>query len=355
MGGSTATPATETSGVGPPGITCHIDNLDLLSIPRPSTPTGTSTNPIWISSLSPCKKRESKGAKTHVSKTKKRCRPLSPVAILPAPTCRRKAQNPGPWPVTVVTDSSEEESLATMLQDLTDAVKTPSISSSRPPCGRHIRHTPASTSPRYTSPPDDMFLSNTPPAGDSTFSAPLFAAYASASASASVPQCDPSPLEDIVSYSSCGCRPRTCRTRHTPASVPICDASPDDMFLPNTPPAEDGISIGLAPAPATACQHEPSPSDDMFLSDSSEELPLSIIPPLSTPNARTLHTPFSLDAPQGSSHYQAVASTSNIDNSSQFLSPHTPQKAPLPSPFAHLSSSEFDLFILKSLPKKHPK
>ena len=295
-----------------------------------------------------------------MSKTKKHCRPLSPVAILPAPTRRRKAQNPGPWPVTVVTDSSEEESLATMLQDLTDAVKTPSISSSRPPRGhggrgRHIRRTPASTSPRYTSPPDDMFLPNTPPAGDSTFSAPLFAAYASASASASVPQRDPSPLEDIASYSSRGRGRRARRTRRTPASVPIRDASPDDMFLPNTPPAEDGISIGLAPAPATARQREPSPSDDMFLSDSSEELPLSIIPPPSTPNARTLHTPFSLDAPQGSSHYQAVASTSNIDNSSQFLSPHTPQKAPLPSPFAHLSSSEFDSFILKSLPKKHPK
>jgi len=143
---------------------------------------------------------------THVNKAKKHCRTLSPVAILPAPThCqRRRPQVPsaGPWPVTVVTDSSEEEPLSAMLQDpISDAAPAAMteislsshapIVSSQPSHGRgrsrhsrRIRQTAASTPPRYTSPPDDMYLPNTPPAVDSA--APAFAEHAS------VPQCSPS-------------------------------------------------------------------------------------------------------------------------------------------------------------------
>ena len=276
----------------------------------------------------------------------------------------------GPWPVTVVTDSSEEEPLSAMLQDpISDAAPAAMteislsshapIVSSQPSHGRgrgrrsrRIRQTAASTPPRYTSPPDDMYLPNTPPAVDSA--APAFAEHAS------VPQRSPS-SPDAMPLSHPGRR-----TRRTPVSGRYA-SPPDDMYLPNTPPAEESFSAAPAPAPVSASvsmrQRDPSPVDDMFLSDSSEELPTSIIPPASTPMARTLSTPLPVDSTRRRLNRQAVASTSNIDSSPNMSAQHTypfnpprpPQRVPLPSPFAHLTPSEFDKFIMDTLPKRLPK
>ena len=316
---------------------------------RPFTPTGTSANPIVIASRSPQKKRRNIDAKTRVNKNKKRCRPLSPVAILPLRNGpqRGRAQTPstGPWPTVVISDSSEEETLQAMLQDsaptvdpasmidLTAFIPSP-ISPSQPSRGRgchghRTRRAAAPASPRFTSPPDDMFLPNTPPAGESASAATATRLAPSVSSS---------------------------RHTHRPAAPPSprFTSPPDDMFLPNTPPARESASATTAsgPAPsgtASVPQRDPSP-DDMFLSDSSEELPMSIIPPMSTPNFGNR---------QAASSASNVALTLNTASASSmpaldgnpFILPHTPRGPPRPSPFAHLTPSQFDKFIMTQLSK----
>ena len=277
----------------------------------PSTPAGTSTNPIWINSRSPRKKRNFSAA-TNINKAKKRCRPLSPVAILPLPDCRQRGryQTPstGPWPTTVISDSEEEESIRAFLQDPTPTVPTPmtslsvvtpSVDPSQPIRGRgrrarRTRRTAAPASPRFTSPPDDMYLPNTPPAGESVAAA-------------------------------------------TP-SVTAPSAS--------------------APASASAIQRDQSP-DDMFLSDSSEELPTSIIPPMSAHDHSTQGT-FANQTLHSTSNIASTSNTASTSglptiNGSPFFSPRTPKGIPLPSPFAHLTPSQFDKFIMKQLGKDSKK
>jgi len=194
---------------------------------------------------------------------------------------------------------------------------------------RRTRRQVAPSSPRYTSPPDDMFLPNTPPAGENTLST---------------------------------------------SAVPAPASPPDDMYLPNTPPAGDtilaasgspaAVSAFVAPAAASAsaCQRHPSPFED-FQSDSSEELPESItpVPRLGIRNQSSvalqpsISTPPPAYATQGTLPASAAASTSTrsmlIQSEYPFLSSHAQQTRRLLSPFDNLSQTEFDAAIKKALDK----
>jgi len=93
-------------------VTQRTEPDSLLNIQPPFTPTGTSGDPIWISSQSPKKKKVKLSVSTHVNKAKKPYKPTLPADIIAAPSCQppQRSQTPsvGPWPLTILSDSSEE-------------------------------------------------------------------------------------------------------------------------------------------------------------------------------------------------------------------------------------------------------
>ena len=199
----------------------------LLGISCPFSPTGASEDPIWVSSQSPKKKKAKFSTLTHINKAKKRYRLTSPADIvaLPSRQLSKSSQTPSarPWPLTIVSDSLDEASLMSMRVGPTWTIST----HGRTRCVHRTRCQVAPSSPRYTLPPDDMFLPNTPPAGENTLSTSAVPAPVSLSDDMYLP--NTSPCRGY--YSSCFWISGCCFcVRCTCSYFCICSSTPPITF-----------------------------------------------------------------------------------------------------------------------------
>ena len=398
-----------------PSSTTEFDHFPPVLPPR--TPTGKSNDPILVGSASPTKRlfKATTGPKARKGKQKRtKVDPSSSPPDVPQgkkPTVSR-------WPdLIIVTDSEDESSAAIALLpapavapsippippvDATmshmsssdhEASGAPRLTTRRRRVPRTGTRTPRRTrrevSPRFTSLPDDMFLSNSPPKNQPT------------------PKATITPVDHLfrsdheassISRLTTRCR-RVPRTGTYTPSRTRREASPNDMFLCDSPPKKQPT-----PTPTTA-PTQPSTAfdmyDDMFDSDSSDELPLSlfrpttravapVVAPMVHSNAEPanepallqsgFNTPTSTHANRGLLSPVAFSNqpsnlVSNTPSTSRLLSPvhdrpytplyfpnspslsHTPQGFSPSGPayrtgvvsHSHLSDLEFDFFLEQAL------
>jgi len=185
--------------VAPPAITGSFGTTDSNHIPPvpPRTPTGRSNDPIFVTTGSPKKRLFKANARTQIKKGKKRAKfeqSSSPV--------RQPDEPPAPatsisrWPEVVIVTNSEDDTTAAValpsapalvvapLDSLApmpighssspeqEAARTPHPTTRRRPAqNRTARRARRNASPRFTSSPDDMFLSDSPPRNQLTATA----------------------------------------------------------------------------------------------------------------------------------------------------------------------------------------
>ena len=166
----------------------------------PRTPSGKNNDPIYVASASPTKKKRvfKATAKTRMVKGKKRPRrepSSSPTSLSQPEEPAGPATSSNRWPDAIIITDSEDETTMAIPLSLTQA---PTVAAPAPPVGSSVGRLPSSdqeaprtprlpirrrgvrrtgtrvprrarreASPRF-SPPDDMFLSDSPPKNQPT-------------------------------------------------------------------------------------------------------------------------------------------------------------------------------------------
>jgi len=324
-----------------------------------NTPTGKRNDPILIASASPLSKKRifKPTSRTHVVKGKKRAKVQKSSSPIPQP---QKSTGPttgfSSWPTVIVVSDSEEEAAP-------DVAPAPTVASPAPPAPAV---TPVNTSGGHL-PSSDKDVARTP--------RPTTRRRPRASRTGK----------------------RTGRGQARRDASPHRAPSPDDMFLPNTPPKNPNTPIAIT-TPVNTQHSVDAMLEEIFASDSSDELPLSLFsaatrvpaaPVVNSPanlgnepvlSQNTSGTPLSNRATRGLSSpvvfsSQPSKAASNSPSTSRLLSPrgdraHTPlhfPSSPLSSrtpqgfspnglahpggfiPHRHLNNEEFDFFLEQAL------